>query len=103
MFELLLMSVIGCIFLILGWRIWKKQQITLIHSYHYKKVSESDKKDYTEQIGKGIIVIGIGMLISGILDFATNSPYVWIPFAIGFIWGFSIIILAQKKYNRGIF
>ena len=75
MFKLVLTTIPGCIFLILGWRIWKKEQITLIHSYHYKKVSESDKKYYTEKIGKGIIVIGIGILTTGIIDFATNTLY----------------------------
>lgn len=103
MFELALTTMLGCVFLILGWCIWKKEQITLIHSYHYKKVSELDKKYYTEQMGKGIIVIGIGILLTGIIDFVTNTLYGWIFFGIGFVWGFAIIILAQKKYNGGIF
>jgi hypothetical protein len=101
--ELIIMLVSGGIFLVLGWRIWKKEQITLIHSYHYTKVSQTDKKFYTEKMGKGIIVIGIGMIATGIFEFLTSTSYGWIFFGIGFVWGFTIIILAQKKYNGGLF
>lgn len=103
MFELILMMFLGFLFLILGWRIWKKEQITLIHSYHYTKVSEDDKKFYTEKMGKGIIVVGIGMILTGIIDFITNTSYGWIFFGICFVWGFIIILRAQKNYNGGLF
>ena len=101
--ELIIMLVVGGIFLFLGWRIWKKEQITLIHSYHYTKVSETDKKAYTEKMGKGIIIIGIGMIITGAVDFLISTSYGWIFFGIGFVWGFVIMIAAQKKYNGGMF
>ena len=103
MFEFTLMTILGTIFIFLGLRIWKKEQITLIHSYHYKKVSESDKKKYTEQMGKGIIVMGIGMLITAIIELLTRTSYGWIGFLICFVWGFIIILIAQKKYNGGLF
>lgn len=103
LFELLLMVLLGLLLLFLGWRIWKKEQITLIHSYHYKKVSEEDKKDYTEEIGKSIIFIGIGMILTGIIDFITNTAYGWLFFTIFFILGFIKILQAQKKYNNGLF
>jgi len=101
--EIIIMLVSRGIFIVLGWRIWKKEQITLIHSYHYTKVSETDKKAYTEKMGKGIIIIGIGMIITGSIDFFTNSSSGWIFFGVGFVWGFVIMIAAQKKYNGGMF
>ncbi len=101
--ELILSVFIGLLFLFLGWRIWKKEQITLIHSYHYTKVSEEDKKDYTEEMGKSIILIGIGSTLAGIIDFITNTAYGWLFFIIFFILGFIKIFKAQKKYNDGIF
>lgn len=103
MFELVLMIVLGFIFFILGWRIWKREQITLIHSYHYTKVSKTDKKAYTEKIGKGVIIIGMGIILTGIIDFVTHTAYGWVCFGIGFVWGFAIILIAQKKYNGGLF
>lgn len=37
----------GILFLILGWLIWKKEKITLLHDYHYAKVKPEDRKAYT--------------------------------------------------------
>ena len=97
------MIILGFLLLYLGWRIWKKEQITLIHIYHYQKVSEEDKKDYTQEIGKSVFFIGIGMLLTGIIDFITNTVYGWLFFVVFFILGTIKMIKAQKKYNSGIF
>lgn len=103
LFELILMLAMGALFIVLGWRIWKKEQITLIHDYHYTKVKEADKKPYTERIGKALIVMGSGMIITGGIDFAFRTSYGWIVFGISFIAGLVLIFLAQKKYNHGVF
>ena len=50
--ELIVLSIIGIIFLIVGWSIWKREKINLIHDYHYKNVAEADKKEYTALMGK---------------------------------------------------
>ena len=83
--ELIILIIIGLIFIYLGWRIWKKEQIELIHSYHYTKVAEKDKKQYTEKMGKSCIVIGIGMILTGLIDYITESAYGWVLFSIFFI------------------
>lgn len=103
MFEFLLMLALGGIFLFIGWRVWKKEQITLIHDYHYSKVSESDIKPYTEQMGKACLVIGVGMLLTGIIDFITQTSFGWIFFIVFFFIGLFMMIRAQIKYNGGIF
>lgn len=97
------MILIGSIFLFLGWRIWKKEQITLIHDYHYTNVSEKDKKFYTEKMGKACIIIGIGIILTGIIDFISKTSYGWIFFGIFFVWALILIFMAQKKYNGGLF
>ena len=94
---------LGLLFLYLGWRIWKREEITLIISHHHQKVSEEDKKGYTEEMGKSIIFIGIGMILTGSIDFITKSAYGWLFFTIFSILGFMKIFKAQKKYNDGIF
>ena len=103
MFELILMVSLGLLFLFLGWRIWKKEEITLIHTYHYTKVSEEDKKDYTEQIGKSIILMGIGMILTGIIDYFSETSYGWLFFTIFVVFATIKMVKAQKKYNNGIF
>ncbi|MBD5549900.1 MAG: DUF3784 domain-containing protein, partial [Lachnospiraceae bacterium] len=37
-------GVFALVFIYLGCLMWKKEKITLLHSYHYDKVSPSDKK-----------------------------------------------------------
>ena len=103
MFGLVLMVFSGLLFLYLGWRIWKKEEINLIISHHHQKVSEEDKKDYTEEIGKSIILIGIGMMLTGSIDFITKTAYGWLFFTIFSILAFLKMFRAQKKYNDGIF
>ena len=46
-FELFFLLIVGILFFCLGWEIWKKEKISLIHDYHHKKVKDSDKKAYT--------------------------------------------------------
>ena len=107
MSELILMMLIllpvGLSFIFIGWRIWKKEQITLIHDYHYTRVAEKDKKSYTEKMGKACIIMGIGMiLMMGIINFTSKIAYGVIFFGIFFIWGLVMIFMAQKKYNGGL-
>ncbi len=103
MIELIIMMICGILFCFIGWRIWKKQHITLIHDYHYTKVSERDKKPYTEKMGKACIIMGSGMILTGIIDFISMTSYGWVCSVTCFIVGFSMILTAQKKYNGGLF
>jgi len=102
MIELIIVLVIGLSFIFIGWRIWKKEQITLIHDYHYTRIAEKDKKPYTEKMGKACIVMGIGMILMGIIDFISKTAYGLICFGIFFIWGLIMMFMAQKKYNGGL-
>ncbi|MBZ9685486.1 DUF3784 domain-containing protein [Clostridium estertheticum] len=107
MSELIVMMLIllpvGLYFIFIGWRIWKKEQITLIHDYHYTGVAEKDKKSYTEKVGKACIIMGIGMiLMMGIIKFTSNTAYGVICFGIFIVWGLIMIFMAQKKYNGGL-
>lgn len=69
LFELMLLLIIGMIFIILGWLIWKKEKINLIHSYQYDKVAESDEKAYTALMGKDAVIIGAGIILTGVINF----------------------------------
>lgn len=102
-FELIFLSLGGILFLYLGWEIWKKEKINLIHDYHHEKVKDIDKKAYTGQMGKAMLIIGVGILLTGIFDFITTSLIGWWFFAVSFIIGLAMVIYAQVKYNHGIF
>jgi hypothetical protein len=102
-FEFILLLVISGFFIFLGWRIWKKQQITLIHDYHYKNVKKEDIKPYTAKMGKALMIMGAGIGLTGIFDVITGSAYGWVFFLIFFITGLVQIFIAQIRYNGGLF
>lgn len=102
-FDLVFLSVIGLLFVVVGWLIWKKQKIRLIHSYHYPNVKEEDKKPYTAAMEKAVMLIGIGSFLAGVVNFAFSTNAGWLLFLICFTLGFGRIIIAQKKYNGGLF
>ncbi len=101
--ELIVLPILGVVFIYLGYLIWKKEKISLIHSYHYTKVKEQDKKAYTQLMGKGVLLMGIGMILTGVIDYVTKTAYGWFVFGFFFIIGFIIITIAQKRYNGGLF
>ena len=55
---------VGVIIAVLGWLIWKKEKISLMHDYHIDKVSAENKPAFCRRSGMGLIIIGIGLLIS---------------------------------------
>lgn len=91
-------------FFYLGFLLWKRERIDIIHDYHVKKVKERDKKAYTTIMGKAMIVIAIGLAVSGIIGVMTDSAKKsGIPFGAAFILGLCMMLYAQIKYNHGIF
>lgn len=100
LFELILLSACGLLFIALGLIIWRKRRIDLISSLHSSKVSEENKPAFTALFGKALILMGIGMIMTGVFDYGTRSFWGWIYFALTFIIGLGIMIYAQAKYNR---
>ena len=93
-------GVLALIFIYLGWLIWKKEKITLLHSYHYDKVSPSNKKLFCKISGWGVLLIGIGLLVTAIMIGITDSALSFIAFALGFVVGLVLLIYAGVKYNH---
>ena len=96
----IIVAVIGIVFVTLGYLMWKNEKITLLHSYHYDKVSPSDKKVFCKISGLGVIFIGIGLLMTAIIIGITDSALSFIAFALGFVVGLVLLIYAGVKYNR---
>lgn len=96
----IIVAVIGIVFITLGYLMWKKEKITLLHSYHYEKVSPSDKKVFCKISGWGVVSIGIGLLVTAVIIGITDSVLSFIAFALGFVAGLVLLIYAGAKYNR---
>lgn len=96
----IIIGIVGIMFIVIGWLIWKKEKITLLHDYHYDKVSEDDKKPFCTLSGIGVFLIGIGMLVTAIIMGITESLWSFIAFAAGFAAGIIMLIYAGRRYNR---
>ena len=101
--------IVGIVFIVLG-IINYKGNISLMHSYHRKRVSEEDKKPFAKLVGTGIIIIGTGMLIAGVLSFIANAMQNEVLLIISkvvsivaLIVGVVLAFYAMIKYNKGIF
>ena len=95
----IIVGIIGIVFVTLGYMIWKKEKITLLHDYHYDKVLEEDKKAFCTLSGVGVFIIGCGLLVTAVIVGITDSAWSFIVFGIGFVVGFGLLILAGVKYN----
>ena len=93
---------VGLLCIVLGLVIWKKQKVSLVHEYHYKNVKKDDIPAYTRLLGIGLILIGIGICGTGLLNLFESSFW-WIPMLIGFAAGIIVMNKAQKKYNGSWF
>lgn len=98
-FPIILLA-LGLVFIWLGLRIWKKQDLKLLHDYHYDKVTEENKKPFAEMSGKGIIAVGGGIVLMGIVGCTPLMEFGWIPFILGLAAGLVLLIRAGHKYNR---
>ena len=95
-----LFVLLGLVFIWLGWQIREKQRMDLIISYHSDKVSEENRQAYCTLSGSGVLVMGIGFLLSGICSVFVQSLPAFIPMTAGLVTGTAMLISAVMKYNR---
>jgi uncharacterized membrane-anchored protein len=84
--------------------------ISTVHGYHRKRVTEENRKAFGKLVGAGTLIIGLAMLVYGILLFAfeqtQNEALSVIGVVIllaGIVAGSALSFYAMKKYNGGIF
>ena len=92
---------VGLACIILGLLLWRKQKISVLHSYHYKNVRQEDIPAYTRLMGIGILLIGAGICLTGVLNIVHSKAW-WIPLVGGLVVGLIILYKAQKKYNGSV-
>lgn len=90
----------GVIIVVLGWLIWKKEKLSLMHDYHVDKVSVENTPAFCKLSGTGLIVMGTGLLITAVILGITDSAYSFLCFAVCFAAGLAMLIIAGAKYNR---
>ena len=93
---------VGLALIVMGLLIWKKQMTGIIAGYHQKSVQESDVPAYTRLIGIGLLILGVGVCLTGIINLAFQTGLGWIAYGVGLVTGMGLIIKAQMKYNGSI-
>ena len=93
---------VGSLCVVLGLVIWIKRKVSLVHTYHYKNVKKEDLPAYSRLLGIGLILIGVGICVTGLLNLF-ESAFWWIPMIAGFASGLAVLSTAQKKYNGSWF
>lgn len=96
----LLVGILGILFLVLGYLLWKKEKISLLHNYHHHKVAQTDKKIFCTLSGIGVLCIGIGLLLTAVLLVMTDSVCSFLAFSIGFLTGLFLLCYAGNRYNK---
>ena len=107
--ELLMPFVIGAFIIVMG-VMNMKGNISTLHRYHRKRVSEADRIPFGRLVGLGTIIIGIAVMAMGgftwLAEYMQVEQYNTIGSAIlviGLVVGMGLNFYAMIKYNKGIF
>lgn len=104
MFELIIMSGMGLLFLIVGLLTWKRHFPRFIsESYRPGSAKRTNTQPSTKRTGIALIAISIGMFLTGIVDYLALTSYGWIAFGMFFIGGFLLILRTFKTSSIGLF
>ena len=100
--EFMIQIIIGLVLIIIG--IFNmKGNISMLHSYHRKRVKKEDVIPFGKKVGIGSIIIGITIILAGIFTILNYTNISNVILVIGLVTGLIIIFYAMFKYNKGIF
>ncbi len=77
--------------------------ISTVHSYNRRRVSEEDAPKYGKTVGLGTLVIGASMAIGYFLLLFELELAMTLVIVPALVAGVALILYAQFKYNKGIF
>ena len=80
-----------------------KGNISSIHWYNRRNVSENDIPKYGRCMGSGGMIIGFSLIISALLEIIFSSSVFDYIILFGCAIGVIIMLYGQFKYNKGIF
>lgn len=87
-----------------------KGNISMLHSYHTKRVAEEDRLPLGKRVGIGTILMGVGIIANSALSaigvLTETDLFTWVGMGIMGIFllvGTVIALKAIAKYNKGIF
>ena len=100
---------VGVVCVILGMKN-RKGDISSLHSYHRRRVSEEDRIPFGKQVGLGTILVGVGVMVFSVMSAITlyteQEIFILIgtgAMIAGLVVGMAICFRAMIRYNKGIF
>ncbi len=96
------LTILGLIFCVIGFANIKGD-ISTIHWYNRRKITEDNRHQYGKCVGIGMIIIGVTIIISALLDIIFTEISLEALNLLGVIVGLGFVIYGQIKYNKGIF
>ena len=103
LFELILFALLGALLIVIGALLWARRMIRLIHEYHCQNVRPEDVGAYTKRVGIALILLGVFVAATGIINFASGTHWGWISFVVGFLAFLVLMHFTQKRYNGSWF
>lgn len=100
--DRLMLIAFGVIFIVLG-SFNMKGNIATVHWYNRRKVSKEDQLPYCRLVGLGTIVFGTSMIVSALLQAVVSIEIGAAMMLPGILVGLVLILVAQFKYNKGLF
>lgn len=97
-------TVVGIVLLIVGFLI-RKGNVSILHSYHYKNVTDIDA--YSKEMGSAVMFMSIPACINGFMTLFAHIKIVSVISAVLFFTGMIICVIhifkVQTKYNGSLF
>ena len=109
MLDFLTLIVLGIAVVILG-IVNMTGNISTLHRYHRKRVSEEDIKPFGRLVGLGTVIMGVAFIIYGVLKLVSEQMQIdillvvgTVELIVGIVVGMGLNFYAMIKYNKGIF
>lgn len=100
--EYIILLILGVCFIILG-IVNIKGNISSIHWYNRRKITQETSKQYGKAMGIGSVIIGLSMSITAILQMIFKIEALWYITVAGILICLIFMLYGQIKYNKGIF
>ena len=95
----LITAATGLLCIVIGALLCFRKQITLLHRYHYEHVRPEHIRPFTRLMGIGMLLIGAGILVTGIAIFLLHRHFCYIPFATCTASAVILFLTAHLRYS----
>lgn len=107
--SLIIPVIVGLVVIIFGVQNMRGN-ISTLHRYHRKRVSEENRIPFGRKVGLGSIIVGCSVILKACFQFVAEKQNILllntlgtVILIVGLATGFAIIIYAMIKYNKGLF